>query len=92
LNDFDKKYNFAPLLNLLTNYIIFMKKLLLFVLIGGALIAFTSCKKTCTCTDNILGVSIEYTIKSGAYEAVKNCKELEKLLNGGGVVDVYKCK
>jgi len=69
-----------------------MKKLLCLLLIGGALASFTSCTKTCTCTDNVLGTSYEYPIKSGVYKAVNNCNELQDILNVNGTTNVFSCK
>ena len=55
-----------------------MKKLFVLLLVGCAFVAFTSCKKTCTCTTYLDGAvvsTVEYDL--GSY---KNCAAMNTVV------------
>jgi hypothetical protein len=77
-----------------------MKKLLVLLLIGGVLVAFSSCAraKFCDCTDSINGTVLNHVLIKGSAlgysaKAYNNCKEYQKDLNVNCDGDCnYTCK
>jgi len=58
-----------------------MKKLFCLLLIGGTIVAFTSCKKTCSCDVYAAGI---VTVSYPAYELpkeVRKCSDLNTIVD-----------
>ena len=68
-----------------------MKKVLFIAVAAIATLAFSSCKKVCTCTEKVTGV--EETFDLSEQDLYDNCGDLEDAMNdmGMGLVD-FKCK
>jgi len=72
-----------------------MKKLLCLLLIGGCLIAFSSCVwrvKSCHCKEKTTGYEQDVPIKAGQYVAFSNCKQLQNALNEENDELSWTCK
>jgi len=57
-----------------------MKKIFVLLLIGGVLLAFTSCKKNCVCKEKLSNVEETISLKELKDEGFDCNKELEKAL------------
>jgi len=70
-----------------------MKKLLLLVLIGGAFIAFTSCKKACTCKEKYSNYTHEYSKDDlSGYSCADMQNALNQLSQELGLTQSWSCK
>ena len=73
-----------------------MKKFLCLLLVCSIFVAFTSCKKNCTCKEKVTGISQEFPKdEMGGF----TCKEIEQQLNlalkeeGGNVLGMkFTCR
>ncbi|MBO4614566.1 MAG: hypothetical protein J5709_05575 [Bacteroidales bacterium] len=70
-----------------------MKKVLVVLAAAGLLFAMSSCKKVCTCTFTVMGVSTSTEVNLEEYESpdIKTCSDLGEALTVPGHSDV-KCK
>jgi hypothetical protein len=69
-----------------------MKKLLVLLLIGGAVIAFASCKKTCTCKTYLSGTLLTTTKNVELPEDFKKCSDLNTTDDVGTGKTGLECK
>lgn len=67
-----------------------MKKVFLVLAVIASIACFTSCKKTCTCTYSVLGVSTTTEVNLDDYEDVNSCSDLTNI-NVAGVATA-KCE
>jgi len=58
-----------------------MKKLFCLLLIGGAFIAFTSCKKTCTCQTYINGKVVATVHDIELPEELNKCSDMNTIVD-----------
>ncbi|MCL2290944.1 MAG: hypothetical protein FWC34_09635 [Bacteroidetes bacterium] len=68
-----------------------MKKLLVLLLIGGAFVAFTSCKKTCTCDTWLLGEKT-ITVSDIDLGGHAKCSDLNTVIEIDGKKNGVECK
>jgi len=59
-----------------------MKKLFVLLLVGCAFVAFTSCKKTCTCTTYLLDAVVQ-TIPDVDLGSYKKCSDMNTIVVDG---------
>jgi hypothetical protein len=70
-----------------------MKKLFVLLLIGGAFVAFTSCKKTCNCDTYLNGVVISTTPDFELPSGYGKCSDYDLTSDPLGLgISGMKCK
>jgi len=68
-----------------------MKKLFVLLLIGGAFVAFTSCKKTCTCDTYVNGVKT-VTVSDIDLGGYAKCSDMTAIVEVDGKKNGTECK
>jgi len=70
-----------------------MKKLFCLLLIGGAIVAFTSCKKTCTCETYLNGTVVTVVHNVELTEEYYKCSDMNTIVEYPGLGKTgIKCK